>query len=284
MSYWSGYSTKWARDRIIGWDGVAKIKAMQRELLVAGAKSAKVWKRMWSGVRCSCVMSERPVKPHMVCYGTGVVVGFRQIGYDDIVIWREFDREDVRAVIGDREIGISVVNLGNRDVSVVTEWIDGQGWVGELNWFRNKNWGSVEITVDDAEWFEVNSLVLPVERFKVRINGNDNFGFFRAKVRKKNEQELWLISEIPVRRLEELLRWARAEVTGDVSAWCLADEPELWTGDLIEWTEGKFMNKRFKVVDRVMTQFKMNEDVSVPITQRVTLKYVTPGSQESLIV
>lgn len=284
MSYWSGYSTKYARDKITGCDSVAQIKAMQRELLIAGAKSAKVWKRIWSGVKCSCVMSERPVRPHMVCYGTGIVVGFRQLGYEDIVVWRDFDSSVVSGVVNNSVLNVSVVDLGGGNVQVVTDWISGSDWSGELQWFRNKNWGSVEVSIDDMNWFNVNELVLPVDKFKIRISGNVDFGFFRAKVRKRGENELWLISEQPVRRLEELLRWARAEVTGDVSAWCLADEPELWTGDLLEWTEGRFVSKRFKVVDRVMTQFKVDDNSSEPITQRITLKYVTPGSQESLIV
>lgn len=260
MGWWGGRNTERVRDRIVGWGGYEKIVKMQEELLLGGGKKAILWQRRESGEKCLCMRGGLPQSPHSVCYGTGIVGGYRQINSREIYLYR--DNNKIR-VYSDEKGSEEYLIVGN---SVETDWFDGRtegGFVGSVEFVVYRGGGTVvEFSIDGIEWR--GELELPVERFKIRLRDIDNV-FEICRVRIKERKDNWMyFAENPPLRMEQLFRWGVDVQPFDVRVWTISDRVMLKTGDVIRWLEGYYEGLRYSIVNVRVTQFVRERDMKEP--------------------
>jgi hypothetical protein len=265
--YWSGLHTITPRDRVVSWDGYGKIVDMQEKLLRTAGKKAVVWQRLSAGVKCPCMRNDMPMNPHSICYGTGIVGGYKQFnsreiyvyksGVDEIKIWDEYN---------------NVVQVLNGTV-MESDWIDGKSGinvVSNMSWQVKKE-GSIEIWIsfNDVNWElleEGKEFKFPVERFKLRLLDVDNkFEILRIRLNKE-ANNWWYFAENPPLRMEQLFRWGIDVQPFDIRVWTIIDESKglvFRTGDVVLWLEGYYAGYRYSIVNNRVTQFVREADTGV---------------------
>ncbi len=262
MSFWTGRKEDGgisrARDKMLSFGARERILDLQDELLTAGGKKVFLWLRRWTGEFCVCNKQGQVISPHSICWGTGLVGGYRKYGFIDWIIYKKTDlKYGVITPILDYEV--SMVNN-----QVTTNWINGTGFIGDVTKNVLRRDIQVQYTVDDLIWSD--NLTLPQTQFKIRININDDFEIIRVRGAKINHKDYILMSEVPPRRLMELQPSGLKDLVADIRGWTLSS-PYLSTGDVIEWREGSWKNKRYTIVDRKVSQLKINENESSTVSQ-----------------
>jgi hypothetical protein len=291
MPYWAGLHTTTPRDRIVSWEGYYKIVDMQEQLLRTAGKKAVVWQRLSAGEKCPCMRNDMPMNPHSICYGTGIVGGYKQFNRREIYVYRSGSNE------------IKIWDEYNNSVQVLSgavvesDWIDGNSGInvtGDMEWDVKKE-GSVSVWVsfNGISWEEVlvgRKFSFPVERFKLRLTNIDSrFEILRIRL-SRDSNNWWYFAENPPLRMEQLFRWGIDMQPFDVRVWTIIDEEKglvLRTGDLLHWLEGYYAGYRYSVVNNRVTQFVREVDAGVAdsnssgiLTQILGMRKVKSAEQD----
>jgi hypothetical protein len=291
MPYWAGLHTTTPRDRIVNWEGYYRIVDMQEQLLKTAGKKAVVWQRLSAGEKCPCMRNDMPMNPHSICYGTGIVGGYRQFNRREIYVYRSGSNE------------IKIWDEYNNSVQVLSgavvesDWIDGNSGinvVGDMEWDVKKE-GSVSIWISFSgiSWEEViagRKFSFPVERFKLRLmNIDSRFEILRIRL-SRDSDNWWYFAENPPLRMEQLFRWGIDVQPFDIRVWTIIDEKKglvLRTGDLLHWLEGYYAGYRYSVVNNRVTQFVREADAGVAdsngsgiLTQILGMRKVKSAEQD----
>lgn len=261
MSWWSGIHTRSPRDRFVSWNSYSKIVEMQNELLKAGGKKALYWQRRKSGEVCPCARNGMPQSPHSICYGTGIVGGFRLYNSREIYLYRVDNNikvwSDEKGIVETYPI---VANM------IETDWYDGNtfDFVGKIESVVYKGGTRVEFSSDGINWFDTNNFNLPVDQFKIKLSNIDTlFEVCRIRIKEKNDNWMYF-AENPPLRMEQLFRWGIDMQPFDVRVWTISDNVIIRTGDVIKWLEGYYAGERYTVVNARVTQFVREKDNNTP--------------------
>ncbi len=287
MDIWSGRDSETIRDIFVNLDVYSKIKNMQTHLLLAGAKKAQLWYRMFEDEEnyslCPCVKdspSTLPQKPHSICYGTGIVGGYRKYGYKELIVYRKNAQEVLN--IDDYKTNYDIDIVGN---TIETDWIDLDQDIIAGTKIIYYNYGNtmskVLFSTDGANWRQELALY-PASKFKIRITDIDNlFECVRFRIQVK-PQPFILLSERPPSRLIALIREGLKENPFDIECWTIGSSV-LYSGDLIRWMEGYYKGQFYSVSSVRVSQFVRTADESETLTQVLGMRRILPAEQLSRI-
>ncbi len=268
MSWWAGLHTPFLRERFVGWNAYQKMLDMQKQLLITGAKRAKLWTKLWTGEKCICVVDDQQQTPHHICYGTGWVGGYKEYGWREWLIYKKSDLlYRFISAVGSYDVAPQVVG----DVhTVVSDWILADDLlpsvIKNMSYLRNI---TVSYSVNDTAW--VDSIQFPVTRFKIKIVGRA-VDMEVIRVRGQEGVEEVLFSEAPPRKFEEWIRSGMHSEIVDIRCWTI-NEPLIFTGDIVEWLEGHWIGERYVVVDLKASQFRTSDTESSILTQFTGMRH-----------
>lgn len=278
MSWWGGLHTPYLRERFVGWNAYQKMLDMQKQLLITGAKRAKLWTKLWNGEKCICVEDEQQQTPHHVCYGTGWVGGYKEYGWREWLIYKK--SATLYRFISD--VGsYDIVPQVNADIhTVISNWIPADDLLLSIvkSMFKLRNL-EIYFSVDGINW--VSSVQFPVAEFKIKVVGKA-FDMEVIRVRGKEGVDEVLFSEAPPRKFEEWIRSGMHSETVDIRCWTI-NEPLIFTGDIVEWLEGHWIGERYAIVDLKASQFRTSDTESSVLTQFTGMRHIETYQQTGRI-
>jgi len=281
MSWWGGrdQNTDTVRDWFVTFGAFQKVTEMQYNLLTAAGKKCELWFRNLSTTeKCPCNTNNTPLNPHYICYGTGYVGGYSKYGYREWTIYRK-SNTILRFFDGTNAYDMTIA--GN---AVTTNDIVGTNPV--IAPMLSDTYGAgmtVKYSIDNTNWTD--TLNLPVAKFKIRIS-NISALFEASRFRVKTTATPWIyLSENPPTRFEQLFKQGLDSTPFDIRTWTIGDF-RLYSGDVIKWLEGQYVDQRYTMVNTRPTQFVKDYDEQVAdryssdlLSQIATMRKVKQSEQ-----